>query len=221
VGLNDNAEAVTNMFVPFLHPEERYMPFLKPRFRINDTGLKRITYPVGKQADETEWATLLEFLRKNDRSFWRFESYRLFGITPIASLLRKAYLWIHECFLAASDHRKGLAIQARIISEFQRVAAMEGTHVIFLTFVDTKRDNRPLYKRLLYNPDEMYLSMLRGTKADIMFVADVLERTNRPLHDFYIDDGIHFTPEANEVIGNAIRNRISELALPTVRTAGK
>jgi hypothetical protein len=211
VGLTNDAHAVTNMFVPFRLPQERYMPFLKPRFTLDGPELRRENYAALSKDGKADPAHLIEYLKERDESFWRFESFMHFGLMPLSRSIHKLYLTMRSSVFGLEDYKQGLNLETRIISEFRQATEANGAKLLFVVFVDPETDSQRFYKRFLPDHNGMYLSMLSQTGADVLVVSRLLDATGRDKSGFYYADSIHLTPEANQIVAEAIREKIYEL----------
>jgi hypothetical protein len=210
VGIDDEVETASSLFVPLQSREEVNLPFLRPAFKEADGRLQPLIFGDGGQPTREDWPALLDYLAEHDTSYYMFETYKRWGLLPLASLGRTAYIRLRKAIWVGESYDAAIRLQLLIMGELVRDAAQYDAEVLFVKFSPLAGLTRSSYFVDRHKQDR-YRRSLESSGMNVLFLDSVLAETGRPFGDFFRPDGVHLAAEANQIVADKLRAKILKM----------
>ncbi len=198
---------LSNRYLPFLQRSQERMPYFKPRFVQEGENLRLVPVPTLDQ-----WRTLLRSPRMIDSigvdegCLYNFESYRRFGLTPLAAGLRHIAIRTQNLHRLRSGNLVAMPLVCRLMHMLADEALARHARAVFMLLPSRRELAPPPWRRIL--PD-YYDSVLAAFRRERFLVLDgraLLRASGLPPERLYAEDGVHFQPEANRVLAAGLRD---------------
>ena len=207
VGLSgDPGDGLTNRYIPLHNRSETNMPFLKPRLVVTDTGVALIGVPPRQVYSQIlRTGDVLAVLRFTDADFGRFDQFTHFGLTPLASGMWYLYEKARNLqrFIAGDDATLPLAIV--LMRRLEDEARNHGAKVVFMLLADQTLTYPSVWRSRLPDRYGRMVEQLRGRGFTLLDGRQVLRQADRAPWKVYAPDAVHYTPEGNRLIGQALQ----------------
>jgi hypothetical protein len=210
IGLSSDPEGgLDNRYIPFLDRGEINMPFFKPRFALV-SGKPVLIEPPPREAyvkifKDPRW---IKALKGSDRYYGDFKEFERFGCSPVSSALWYSWkkmrnLW-RQFYRDSSRH----SILIALMKDLERQAEQDGTHVIYV-ILPARGDIEPKgIRRILPDRYGERVKELSGIGFDLLNGREILRESGYPVSSLIQQDGVHFTPLANRVMGAVLQEKI-------------
>lgn len=194
---------LTTHYLPLSERDQKKMPYLKPRFNLDDRGtLVEISVDAETLLrDFPHQPALYERLSRSDSYNRDFESFKRFGVFPLSALAR--YSWIEgrklKRKISVDEHE--VKLLSAIMTAFEAEARHQRTPILFIALPELRQGLR---KKLFPDQFKEILAALRKDRHDIVDVGEFLAKANVPLATLYWDDKLHYSAKGNEVIARGL-----------------
>jgi hypothetical protein len=207
VGLpGDPEEGLSNRYVPLRNRGESNIPYLKPRFALNNGQLQLLPMPprsVWQAAFEN--SGLVDSLRTTDGYFSTFWTYERFGQTPLSAGVSYLFGKARSVARLLRANEDPDPLMLSLMARFVQQADSNHATVIFMLLPESKVTFPPLWRRFLPDHYGQLIAKLRALGYSIVDGRQALTASGRTPGELYIGDGQHFTPEGNRAIAGALR----------------
>jgi hypothetical protein len=216
---------LTARYVPFMQRSQVRMPYFKPRFVLDGDSMRLLPVPSRERwRSMLASSAVLDTLTRDDGYLGEFESYRRFGLTPLATGVRLVLVRSRNLLRLLRGDMEAMPIARRLMHELATTAARHGARVIFMV-LPQRQDAFPSgWRRRL--PD-YYAETVIGLRREgfaLLDARDVLRASGLPPGQLFTGDGKHFLPAANRLIAARLRQMIGALppsALAAARARAK
>ena len=214
VGLDDVPTApLKNLYIPLLMPQEKNMPYLKPRFELDGGSLRFINPPAEALLSRVPNSpALLQLLSMHDSFYTRFETYCRLGLMPLSAMSRFTYYKLINLLNYFRHDSEEDQLLAAVMNEMVREAEKHGAQVIFLTLPHQRTCIRPGIYRLLPDLYQDLVNKIRYQAFDVVDVREVFYKSGQPFDQLFMADGQHYTPLANRIIAEALHPIITNIS---------
>lgn len=211
VSLHAETSALTNMFHPFRFHDTSF-PFLKPVYELKGGDLFTMLPPVDEQYSK-DLPRMLEMLSEYDSHYYKFQRYKRLGLLPISEFFWRLSVKVDNNFYDMEAYIKTVELQKYFMKEFVSLAKKNGAQVIFIKYANRLDLEKSLFKQLLhrhFSSDRNVINnkLLAGSSMEVIFSTQVLKDAGMPVSEFFIDDGSHFTADANRILTQKIHDQI-------------
>jgi len=198
-------------FVPFFAPWETNVPYFKPRFMEEDGEYRLLLPPdletFSRMLDEPG---LLEELEETDGFYHAFVRYKRSGNMPVAGSIA---LFFEKCRNLARLMEGFTEEEARILmtSLTRLKASAESVEARFVVMVFPEMGTAfpGGWRRSLPDHFGTLLSLLESEGLEYLDVREAFWASGISPWVLYAGDGIHFLPEGNKVIADALRQLLA------------
>jgi hypothetical protein len=210
VGIDiDPIEGLKNHYIPLRYPQEENVPYLKPRFYIDQDKLRLVNVSASRLLENVPKSNdLIEFLSKNDAFYYEFSTFCHMGMLPLSASIRHLYLKLrHFNRYFESDPQDEMLLKA-VVREIELEAMSHHSKVIFLMNTDETtflKSGIHKYLKDLYGQE---LNSLRSKGANIIDVRAVLRDSRIESDDLFAADHSHYSAMANQIIAEALKKEI-------------
>jgi hypothetical protein len=207
-------EGLTSRYVPFRAPR-LLMPYFKPRFVREGDSLRLVPVPSRER-----WRSMfvssavLDTLGRGDGFLGAFESYRRFGLMPLAGGLRQVCMRAANLWRRMSVDAEDLPLAVRLMHELVVEAARHDAKVVFMVLPYRLDAFPPGWRRWLPDHYGQTLALLRREGFTVLDARAVLRATGLPPARLYQPDRMHYRPAANRAIAAGLRRLLAEVAWP-------
>jgi hypothetical protein len=203
---------LTARYVPFLQRSQVRMPYFKPRLVLEGDSLRLVPVPSRER-----WrrmlvsSAVLDTLVRDDACVGEFESYRRFGLTPIAAGLRQVLTRSRNLLRRVRGDMEDMPLARRLMHELVLAAARHDARVIFVVLPQRQEAFPTGWRR--YLPDH-YGKMVAGLRREgfaLLDAREVLRASGLPPRSLYNRDGNHLRPVANRLVAARLREAMAAL----------
>jgi lysophospholipase L1-like esterase len=212
VGLTETGiEGLGNRYVPLRRRTEANMPFLKPRFLLQDGKLRLLALPpVAAYDDLLGEASLLTELATTDDYYQNFSAYRRSGFLPVSGMAWAAWSKAAGFLAAWGGVTPYSDVLAALMREIVEEGRRRGASTVFVLNATAVQTRPPRWRQAFPDRYGRLLRQLRSSGFVVLDARDALLKSGRPLGELYSADGIHYRVEGNRAIAAALRPLLRE-----------
>jgi hypothetical protein len=214
VGLDRGSiEGLKNHYLPFRIPDEKNMPYVKPRYELVNGSLRLTSVePRRLLADVPKGSEFLRFLKEHDGYYNVFAQYSRFGFCPLTALGLRAYRRLHNIgrLLFSIDDSDELLLA--IMNKMSEVTQEHGARLVFVILPTQVDCTRGSFHRFFPDEYSHLLNIVASRGYQVVDGRKVLITDGCPASSLFDDDATHYRPLANRLIASAIRNRIGQMS---------
>lgn len=207
VGLTETGvEGLGNRYIPLRRRTEANMPFLKPRYVLENGRLALVALPpIAAYDDLLGRATLLRDLAATDDYYRNFSAYQRCGFLPVSGAAWSAWGLGASLVGAVTADTPYSDILIALMGEIVQEGRRRGAPTVFV-LNSTAAQTWPAGWRQKF-PDRYsrLLQTLRSRGFVVLDARDALLKNGRPPGELYSADGIHYRVEGNRAIAAALR----------------
>lgn len=213
VGLSgDPADGLTNRYIPLRYVSEVNVPYFKPRFELADTGAVLMPVPPLAAYDRILKANdLADTLRATDAFYSELAEFMRFGLTPLSDgmwyLFKKARNLTR--LVAGDDTELPLAIT--IMRRLKLEAGQHHASVVFMLLPDQTITFPSVWRSRLPDSYSRVVAELKVNGFTLLDGRAVLRQSGRAAWQVYMPDAVHFSPEGNRLIGQALQQLLKSM----------
>jgi len=207
VGLTETGvEGLGNRYIPLRRRTEANMPFLKPRFVVQDGKLRLLALPpIAAYDDLLGGATLLTELATTDDYYQNFSAYRRCGFLPVSGMAWAAWGKAANFLDAWRGVTPYSDVLAALMGKIVEEGSWRGARTVFVLNATAVQARPPRWRRVFPDRYARLLRQLRNSGFVVLDARDALLKSDRPLDELYSADGIHYRVEGNRAIAAALR----------------
>jgi len=212
VGIHSEAEALSNMFIPFSPEGTLWNPYLKPAYHLADDGtVSKAQAPLVHQGNKDNAQVLAE-LKASDSQYYVFQYHKTFSLLPVSNFIGRTLLkFKRKIFYDEQRYAKAVELQKVFMQKFLQLAETNDTEVIFVKFERRDDIEQPFYANLYKDKNTVHSELLKRTSMNVIYVADVFEESGLPVSSLYLDDNLHLSAQGNELLALAVDKKINSL----------
>jgi hypothetical protein len=200
---------LTNRYVPFLQRSQVLMPCFKPRFVEAGDSLRVLPVPsIPRWRALLTSPSLVESIAVGEGSLDQFESYRRFGLTPVAAGLRQLSIRARNLRRLIHGTVISLPLAIRLMHHLESAAARHQARVVYM-LLPSRQETSPVgWRRRLPDAYGNALAALRVQGFTVLDGRSSLLATGLPMDRLYEPDGIHYRAVANRALAGGLRELI-------------
>jgi hypothetical protein len=203
--------ALTCRYVPFLQRSQVRMPYFKPRFVVAGDSLRLVPVPSpGEWRAMFRSADVLDRLGRDDGHRGELESYRRFGLTPLAATLRQGARRAGNLVRLLKGDAADTALSVPLMRRLVAAAARHDARVVFLLLPVREQAFPSGWRRRLPDRCAATAAALRAQGFTVLDGRRALQDSGLPASRLYVPGGKHYTPAANRVLAGALRGMLGE-----------
>ena len=212
VGIDIEPKAgLKNHYIPFRYPEEENVPYIKPRFELTHDGLRLIeTSPKELLSHVPYNNELIEFLSENDGYYFKFRSYKRFGLLPASSGFRYIYLKLMRLEKYLIDDPDSDSLLIALVNEINKEASQNGMKTVFLLNTDRTTLIRSGYHKYLKDLYAYNLKMLEDEGIQVVDVRQIFRDSKIRSSKLFAADESHYSADGNKLIAESLKKIINK-----------
>lgn len=198
-------DGLYNHYIPLKLREEVGVPYLKPRFTLEDGKLQLVPVELQWLAQLDQPAAFVDFLRRNDRYFGKLREYERCAFTPLAH----GICWLGNkasstlMYMDGASHASDPLLEA-VVSEFDaQVASRNGKLIVMLFPSERMFHWGGVWK---YFPDiyALRLKALQARGIEVLDVRELFRASGKSADELFADDRHHFSAAGNRVVADGL-----------------
>lgn len=201
VGLDsDPIDGLYNHYIPLMLHDEVGVPYLKPRFRLDNGSLDLVPIDLKWLADLDHAPQFVSFLQQNDRHYEKLIEYKHCDFTPLAH----GACWLHDKVTSTMNYLNGgkLATDPLMeaeMAQFQKEVSAHGAKLIFMVLPNARMFYWSGYWKYFPDVYALRIKALRDKGFAILDVRDLFRKSGLDGDALFWDDQHHFAAPGNRV----------------------